>query len=1199
MEEPNEIFKRMKLDSFKGLTTTSLDILNARLGVVDLPKISTLLELKRQSESGLFRKTLQDVGKKGKYNVILKSTQEEFLKASGVPGISGLNLDAITKVSEKAVEMTNELQKPLPVQEKTIAGRRTREDAKYFTTACGESFDPERCFLDSKSPYSLYEVESFMDRYNIYRPKNADYNNLCDILRQHWTKYMTDVLIDLFTKQKATDLTSTQLHTLANERGIQTRGVSDEELGRQLIRYMVSSLLTIDATQYGLGDAAVSIVDTIMDGTLDITSDVVTPKQRLAIIMIGARWNPRLLGFVSVPDYKNDRLRLEFENFQQAIHNLRTAVKGLSPQQSVKAASQLASTIAKTTQANQKQTAAAVSEQTEIPLPTPDRAEDDIIHFIAGMKFASQPESTFHILSEVFRNTDFFKQTSVGNFIVFAFDDQFILQSVLPALKCSREKFESLKALGDALALNTFRDFGPFKAGNIKSLKGKEWPIRKVKSGWVADDKADPKQVLEISISPDVLTHRNLKFHRLQGLLLTVAVRDELIAQSKTLEVPVKKSAPRVERKTVPEKPKVVQVEKPLSDEEMMDAWLKGKNYSTVSDFLYGPRGVLKQWKDADPNRFNVDDLVRLAKMSRPEAEILKRIAIAFNAQKRINRNFDVQIGASGSKALLDLLKMKIHATPAKPPPPKPKTLLEVIRETPEISDFYSNFLTSLDLTKKTYFVPSNAALKSFMDKYEVNIDHLKDPDNISAVQDAHSTSEIVNEEDTFAMDDGSERDLDEMGVVTPLEGADGKIYIIQEVLESDELKGQLGLEISEARSERPAEPEKQTLEDVPDRYCERFEYLAQKAGLKARKMRDVFESGPLRWPSLDLATSTTDEFRDAYLAQLTGELPQYDFDDIASVFSGGFTSFLYTIAVAYKSNTRSADLAFGCDELGKLHIAGQRKLVTGASVPLPTPLPVKQEEIPVEEPEVAAVEEPQETLQEETEPPLEESEIPQEEIPVVADILTEEPEGRFVGTAPVDVEIPESLKRAISPPEEESETSEEDEMHNFVRDASDLTSAYKAFTESTQFDGLDVFNWARDRTITLFVPNDTAWANANLSMYESDDLDTILKHHIMDDAVGPDDLKRMIKAKDHELIMLDDEEEHIDLKNDHIYFRETAADRIISSHQLGNSWLHVISTVLVPLGTQIAVESPVEEQTEEVGETNLDFDLEGLADDI
>ena len=1455
----------MQRPEFVGVTTEGLAILNKRLLQIGLPSITTLADLKARVIDGLFVKQRSDIGQKGRGSVITAEVQREFLKSTGASGQS-LNLDSISKLNTEIVRVSTQIAKVDPRVEKPRAGANYDPEAKYVTTACGETFDPERCFAEGKSPYRMDEVQSFMERYNIYQPKGASYKSLCDLLRSHWKKFMTDALVDLFTKQKVTELTSTQLHELAIERGIQARGVPDAEIGRQLIRYMVDELLTVDALQFGLGEAAESIVDTIMNGSLDITSDAITSKQRLAILMIGARWNPKLLQFISVSDPNDTQLRMEFENFQQSLNNLRTAVTRLSEAQVVKTASQLASTIAKTAGKSAKVTAAVISENTEIPLATEGRSEDDTLHFIANMKFAFSPDSTFKIVADLFRQSGSLKKMTTGKYVILVPDDTFFREVVLKALKCDLQAFINAPSVGSMLELNVFKDLGPFKAGKLRSLTGKEWPLRRVKEGtgtfWAVDGKSYPEdEDQNIPISDDVLEHGNLKFYHLDGLLLTVLVRDKLIAEvklSKQSRLP-NKSVPAAQSqmgrllseakelsrkmpsnlphaKTVKEAREIIKemrastpveldlsgleddnempplepTEVPSEEDEIATLIASGgTTYTSVNDMLYGKKGLLKNFKDAEPSRLTTVDLMN-KKLTFPQAEALKRIAVVFAEQKRVNPNFDVQLDSRTNfnvNQIKDLLQMKISATPARV---EEKTTAETLSELHDVSEI-ATLLKSKDLSGRYLFLPRNAELHAFMKHHNIDAKLLQDPDTLSFILDAHSTREEPIESGDIEMVDGTVRHvdldqstIDDIAFDSPIEALDGKIYVIQGVLETEEVLGQLGIDVNAISEEIPVENSEssqqvhtQTLADAPEADCERFEYLVAQSGLQPVTMSDVFESDLFKLPTGDLLTMTKSDFRDAYLAQLSSV---FDFDELANVFTSAFAAFLRAVAIGYQSNPRASGLSFDCDNLGKLQIGGARKDITGADVPLQTPLvqennepaqmPLQEEaseelipnyseeipQIPKEKEELESV--PQlnalgraierdpglsetfkwlgltglkenlmhpseltvfaptnkawkllykifkmdaeqfaekylaaatevlqlhivpgsmnlndlieigrsdnftlETLQGAQVPigysttsavgltfgtaDVEGSEITADgglcsisavqqtsalakfkrrEFPVsepdgppvvVADIGDEIPLGEDVGsedeirdggmeempTIPASGGMEEVFEKFPGEPESPVElnqpiSEEVNQMHDFIKSQENLSASYAALITSTQFDGLDVFNWSKDKLVTLFIPDNEAWVNADLSAHtESDDadvkvtilaeehqevLDRIVKHHIAEDSFSLPELIEKVDDGDHGIEMLDGHEEHLDTANDTIFFRENHLEMITESFQIGRSWVHVISTVLIPLEVQLEEAAEEEEQIAEaiaqsLAEEPVTLDLDGL----
>ncbi len=707
-----EIFHGLKNNRFKGITTSAVELLNARLKNVNQPMIKDLEGLKRETAKGLFTKKLKDIGIKKDGLVITLKIQKQFLsesnvtshgslKASHKPGETGY---LMSDVSRQAVEKTDRIIKSTFKPTYSESPLPFRKGSTTFKTACGENFDPERCMSSSESPYRYEDVENFLERYHIYQPRQrrAEFSTLCDLLRDHWTKYMTHALLDIFNNEDIKSLSITELQTLSNERGLPTSGLSHGLLAKQLIRYMIDKLLTIDAQQFGLGEASVSIVDTIMDGDLDISSENLTQKQRLAILMIGSRWNVNLLKFISVVDRNNQDMITEFQTFQQAMANLRNAVVGLSEQESVDIAASMAQKISSIETENIEEAAAVGSQNTEIPLATDERVQRSVVEFIHGMQFGTSSDTTYHIFAEMFEVTDFVKTLGSGNYVVFPIDDNFIQNAIFKDFKINKEQFMNSDVIMDILRLNAFQSPGTLEQLIVSSPRSMASSIHGHKFKFFRDGKiiihennptnrrARKEDLIEISNI--VLQSGSLRFYKMDDLLL---LTDSVLKRIKNIKRLTSVKKPSVEPVPSAGSPVIIDIPgllddeimttpsvgkptpsvdvKPTNDElcqefeRLYNTSKKRRSILKVSDVLYGSNhGILKNMIGVDPERFTSIQDFRLtlidsgefsAKPSIDLSEYLRDLIIFFVHQTRVNSSFDPQIDMNNVGRMCDTFR--------------------------------------------------------------------------------------------------------------------------------------------------------------------------------------------------------------------------------------------------------------------------------------------------------------------------------------------------------------------------------------------------------------------------------------------------------------------------------------------------------------------------------------------------------------
>jgi hypothetical protein len=570
--------------NFQGLTTGSLSILNNRLTEVRQPKILNLKDLKDQVAKGLLRKSRKEIVGKGVGRLIDAATQNAMLKASGLSaGLSftGAGKYKLDEVLEQAIQKTEKLlEQEVTPKVKAIAPK--TKEIPVTVSACGETFDPERCSLSKQasSPYRLDQVEAFLKAYHIYKPttsdppKDSDYKSLCNLLTEHWTRYMTAALVDVFGSNKVVKLSSKDLRNMAIERGIKFESsTTDMEITKSLIRYMVDSILTIDAAQYGLGKSSGPLIDTLMGGDLKLEN--LEPKSRLAIIMVGSRFNKKLLDFVtqSIDSEVMDSLdfKKEFNDFQQGLANLRKSVESLKPEQSVRIASGLAQAIAKTTKMETQKTAEAVSHNTSAPLPTKKRVSQELLTFLADASFDEHPTDTFVLFSELLAKSKIIDTLarSTEGYVVFATTDAAIKDMLKRFFQTDFETFSTLKSVHNALRMMVLKK-SKLESGKFKALDGSSIVVQMLEDKF---NVIDTERKYTIVVSAEYNEHSEIRFHRTANMLLQrdlKAVKAELVNLSKAPSSPKKTSVKQIltSEEQAPSSPKKTSVKQILTSEE-------------------------------------------------------------------------------------------------------------------------------------------------------------------------------------------------------------------------------------------------------------------------------------------------------------------------------------------------------------------------------------------------------------------------------------------------------------------------------------------------------------------------------------------------------------------------------------------------------------------------------------------------------
>ena len=557
------------LDGFGGLTTFAIEELNSVLKAYDDPaakrkavadkipafvregSIEDLDDLKERSRKGLFR-----YSKTQGRLLITGKMQGEILKNAGL-SVSKYGLTSrpsITAILQRAVEMTEELRvaKAAPPKKKAVAERRT-EQTPVITTACGETFDPNRCLLKTgagESSYSWQKVQDFMTAYRLHQPKVSDppgdqgYKTYCDILRTHWTRYMTAALIDAFGDPDQTLPTREELERMAIMNGIKhSAKIPDQELAKALIRIMVTNILTIDAAQYGLGDAAGQIVDSLFSGSVKLSE--LPTKTRLATIMLASRFSKKILDYVNLQE--DPELDREFQNFQQGLVNLRQSVENLNSKQSAAVVSKLASTIAQTESASEKAVAKSVSSKTTSPVPTRKRRSADIANAIENLTFADNPSSTFRHFASILSDAKILEEVAKSDkpLIILLTPDHILKELLFKSLDITPEQFGTLPSVCKALRSMVLKKVS-LSAGRVEGMDGSKYTVTKLSGKFRIAETGKG----ELFASEDGSQYSDVTFYEASGIFLGNFL-DQIVAEVEEL-FPIKKTVPKKTHKVEP-----------------------------------------------------------------------------------------------------------------------------------------------------------------------------------------------------------------------------------------------------------------------------------------------------------------------------------------------------------------------------------------------------------------------------------------------------------------------------------------------------------------------------------------------------------------------------------------------------------------------------------------------------------------------
>lgn len=348
-------YSQLDVPSFFGITVESFNTISDLLVKAKLPPLEDLDDLKNRVEDDLLNKL------KGKsYRIISADVQRNILKNAGAINYSSGSLSFTTRphnladVTAEAIMRTEELQteshhapttakrqkktlKPAPIKEsaKEVTKEMSDEESNESSQSMQEDsssrvqvplksklnvkeFDPSRCFSDGRNPqYSFEELKQFASQLPFleFFP-DTTYEALCQKISRQWTNWMIDRLKNLLigggsnnssnnanssSKKLCQTLSLAELEKLGRQYGIDPANFGDRNLiCRSLTKKLIEFLLTLRAEEYGLGKDSREIVDMIMLGNFDITSEIITPNMRLIVLTMLARMNLDLLKYVSV-----------------------------------------------------------------------------------------------------------------------------------------------------------------------------------------------------------------------------------------------------------------------------------------------------------------------------------------------------------------------------------------------------------------------------------------------------------------------------------------------------------------------------------------------------------------------------------------------------------------------------------------------------------------------------------------------------------------------------------------------------------------------------------------------------------------------------------------------------------------------------------------------------------------------------------
>jgi len=330
-------YPQLDVPTFVGITVDSFNAISDAISKKYKPLVD-LDDLKERVEDGLL-----DELRATKYRLVSAQIQKKLLANSGAANFAKLSGDELANVAAEAIRRTDELQDEIhhapatakrnkstiakksasrPTSSKTNSKtvekeeQEEQEEPKVVNSRQNinkisvREFDPSRCYVESSSRYSFEELKEFAKQLPFVElDEESSFDSLCAKISSEWMNWMIDRLKKLFvdfrTGKKTAPcktLSLVQLKKLAKEYNVDTKLNNKDDICRVLTKRLIEYILTVRAEEYGLGLNSKEVVDMIMSGNLDITSNKISPGARLLILAMLSRMDPNLLQYITVSE---------------------------------------------------------------------------------------------------------------------------------------------------------------------------------------------------------------------------------------------------------------------------------------------------------------------------------------------------------------------------------------------------------------------------------------------------------------------------------------------------------------------------------------------------------------------------------------------------------------------------------------------------------------------------------------------------------------------------------------------------------------------------------------------------------------------------------------------------------------------------------------------------------------------------------
>uniref|UniRef100_A0A6C0CIP0 Uncharacterized protein n=1 Tax=viral metagenome TaxID=1070528 RepID=A0A6C0CIP0_9ZZZZ len=961
-EEENEILVEKYLADFSALSQSAIDLLNEVLSPYDNPDTKRKAQTTRpQIPSYVYKGSIKDpqdlqnrsanglfTYKSGQNRLLVTAeTQKSMLQLSGVRGATSLTLErknaipskggkkgtsgqpSVTDVLKKAVELTaefREVEAPKPKKKvvQAVPERKTTSTVPVMTTACGEEFDPNRCMVGANGVYSWQKVKEFMEAYHLHQPTiktekigGAEFTTYCDILRTHWTRYMTASLVDAFGdvvvgKSKTPVLSRKQLERMAEENSIKIIAkMTDQAIAHLLIRVMVINLLTLDAVEYGLGKAAEPIVDSLLAGNLNLSE--LKPKTRLAVIMLASRFNKKLLDHIGLQE--DEKLDSEFQNFQQGLLNLRLSVEGLNAQQSAAVVSNLAKTVPRKT-----------------VVPMADK-KSDLADIVSKIEFSEKPGGVFKNFARVLESTGILDTISASKqpLTVLIIPDK-ELGVVLGKLKITLERFMALPSLPKAL-LSMILKTEELKSGQVVALDGSKYDVKKLKGKFTITETIG--RVYAYVPEEANVQSSGVKFYE-SDTVFCGSLIDNIKEEAEEKEVVTKNETP-CER--------IVSSYRNKKTTKMLTMLLEsggvfGTAHSTTVDELRSNMAATIKSINATKQFSQIVD----EEMATYLINLREALEKGRKINKIFNPSFNLNEVSATCKAFKDLLSgntMPAKKVPERKPAPKPVPKKKEPSPPPEESEEseeqdlndlfdellklgFEKFVTILEASnvdipgegKIVVFAFPDGVIDEFLSDRDMSFDDLLDNQNmVDAIKLAHSVK--TSSDGPYLMGDGK----------TEFEAEAEPLY-------EDEYL--LIYSTEDVRFEEETTEEKPAVKTLPPKEkgkassCQRIMNIMQMMNMNFGTMGEFFADEAVS--PLSLSEMSPKEFGEEYIDKLADQ-SRLDLND---VFDANLTAYILNATKAYQIGIEGekpedySKLPFDCNGWGKLEIGHFQHKITG-----------------------------------------------------------------------------------------------------------------------------------------------------------------------------------------------------------------------------------------------------------------------------